>query len=139
MPRERINSPDYEVPIEGFSHMVATQPGSRLIFVSGLTSRAADGSIVGVGDAVAQMRQVFLNLQSVLEVAGAGLGDVASIRTYVTNIGEWSRLEPIWREFWGDVWPASTLVEISRLFDERQMIELEATVALGPAKADGHA
>ncbi|MDH4116739.1 MAG: Rid family hydrolase [Acidimicrobiia bacterium] len=127
--RRAVNSPDYHVPIDGFSQIVEVPAGTRLLYVSGLTSRTADGSIVGVGDPTAQMRQIFENLTLILASAGATLDDVVSIRTYVTDITVWDRIEPVWHRHWGDVWPASTLVQITRLFDERQLIELEATVA----------
>jgi enamine deaminase RidA (YjgF/YER057c/UK114 family) len=129
MSRQALNSPDYHVPIDGFSQVVEVPTGARLLMVSGLTSRTADGTIVGVGDPTAQMRQIFENLRVILASAGCTLDDVVSIRTYVTDIGVWDQIDPVWREHWGEVWPASTLVQISRLFDERQLIELEATVA----------
>jgi enamine deaminase RidA (YjgF/YER057c/UK114 family) len=129
MSRQALNSPDYHVPIDGFSQVVEVPAGARLLMVSGLTSRTADGTIVGVGDPTAQMRQIFENLRVILASAGCTLDDVVSIRTYVTDIGVWDQIDPVWREHWGEVWPASTLVQISRLFDERQLIELEATVA----------
>ena len=125
--RKAINSSRYSLPIAGFSQAVAAQTPGRLIFVSGLTSRAADGSIVAVGDLRGQVKQVMDNLRNVLEAAGATLDDVVQIHTYVKDITDWEPIESVWRDCWGDAWPASTLVQIVRLFDERQMIEIEAT------------
>lgn len=128
MSRFPINSDEYHVPIDGFSQIIKTD---GLLFLSGLTSRTADGTIVGVGDPAAQMNQIFDNLRTILASGGRSLEDVVSIRTYVTDIECWSVIESIWRQHWGSVWPASTLVEVSRLFDPRQMIELEATATAG--------
>lgn len=130
MSRSVVNSDRYHVPIEGFSQIVEVPDGHRLLFVSGLTARRSDGTIAAVGDPGGQMRQIFENLATVLSAAGATLDDVVSIRTYVTDIERWSDIEPIWREHWGDRFPASTLVQVVRLFDERQLIELEATATI---------
>lgn len=124
--RTAINSPEYHVPIDGFAQIIAAEPGTRTLYVSGLTSRTADGTIVGIDDMAAQARQVLINMANVLDAAGATLDDVVQIRTYVTDISLWNEIEPVWRGYWGEVWPASTLVEIERLFDPRQMIEMEA-------------
>lgn len=130
MAREAINSPDYSVPIDGFSQIIAGDPCDRTLYVSGLTSRTADGTIVGIGDMAAQARQVMENMTVVLAAAGATLDDIVQIRTYVTDISQWDAIEAVWRGYWGDVWPASTLVQIDRLFDTRQMIEMEAIATI---------
>ena len=126
MGRDAINSPEYGVPIDGFSQVILGRPGETTLYVSGLTSRTADGTIVGVGNMASQARQVLENMSNILRSAGATLADVVQIRTYVTDITQWDSIEPIWRGYWGDVWPASTLVQIDRLFDQEQMIEMEA-------------
>ena len=126
MGRTAINSADYHVPIDGFAQIIAAEPGTRTLYVSGLTSRTADGTIVGIDDMAAQARQVLVNMANVLDAADAALDDVVQIRTYVTDISLWNEIEAVWRDYWGEVWPASTLVQIERLFDPRQMIEMEA-------------
>ena len=130
MGREAINSPQYHVPIDGFSQIIVGRPGESTLYVSGLTSRTADGTIVGVGDMALQASQVLENMTNILHAAGATLDDVVQIRSYVTDIGRWDEIEPVWRSCWGEVWPASTLVQIDRLFDERQMIEMEAVARI---------
>lgn len=132
MGRKAINSPDYHVPIYGFSQVIVAEPSTRTLYVSGLTSRTADGTIVGIDDMAAQARQVLVNMANVLRAAGATLEDVVQIRTFVTDITRWDLIEPVWREYWGEVWPASTLVQIERLFDPRQMIEMEAVARIEP-------
>jgi enamine deaminase RidA (YjgF/YER057c/UK114 family) len=130
MSRNAINSPNYHVPISGFSQTVTVPAAAQLLVTSGITARGQDGTIVGAGHPAAQMEQIFVNLENILSAASCTLDDVVAIRTFVTDISCWNLLEPIWRQHWGDVWPASTLVEVSRLFDEAQLIELEATAVL---------
>ena len=133
MARQAINSPEYKVPLDGFSHIITAPPGLAPLYVSGLTSRRGDGEIVAVGDMRGQARQVMENMRNVLFAANATLDDVVQIRTFVTDITEWDAIEEVWREYWGDHWPASTLVQIERLYDERQMIEMEAVALVEPS------
>lgn len=130
MSRNAVNSAHYSIPVDGFSQVVVGQHGARLLFVSGLTARESDGSIVSEGDMSGQTRQVMENMKTILQAAGATLDDVVQIRTFVTDITRWSEIETVWRGYWGDVWPASTLVQITRLFDTKQMIEMEAVALL---------
>jgi 2-iminobutanoate/2-iminopropanoate deaminase len=126
MPRRAINSRGYHVPVDGFSQMVAAPARGTFLFVSGLTARTADGSIVHVGDYAGQTRQVLENMRTILAEAGATLDDVVQIHTYLRDIEQWPAVQSVWEELWGPVYPASTAVQISRLWDERQLIEMEA-------------
>ncbi len=132
MGRIAHNTPEYSVPIQGFAHVVEAPSPGRLLFVSGLTARDPEGRIVGVDDIELQTRQVLTNLSNALQAAGASLDDLTQIRTYVRRIQDWPTIEGVWREFLSEPWPASTLVEISRLSDERQLIETDA-IAVAPA------
>lgn len=133
MPRRTINSPDYHVPIRGFSQVVEAPASGRLLFVSGLTSRDERGEIVAVGDVAGQARQVLERMAGVLKAAGAELDDVVQIRTYVRDMGDWPVIEAVWRGVWSEPWPASTCVEVSRLHDPRQLIEMDAIAVAPPA------
>lgn len=130
--RDAINSPDYHVPIEGFSQIIRGRRGATPLYLSGLTARLADGTIVSEGDVSGQLSQILVNLRTILGAAGATLDDVVAIRTYVLDIDQWADIEPVMRRFWGDVWPASTLVEVQRLFDRRHLIEVESVALVGP-------
>ena len=130
--RKALNSPDYHVPIDGFSQIIVGETTGRTLYVSGLTSRTSDGTIVGVGSMADQARQVMENMKVVLAAAGATLDHVVQIRTYVTDISSWDDIEKVWRGYWGEAWPASTLVQIDRLFDPTQMIEMEAIARIEP-------
>ena len=134
MARKAINT--YHVPNvdTGFTHLIVGNPGHTPLFVSGITARQPDGTIVGLGDYRAQTRQVCDNMRDVLASAGATLDDVMQIRTYVRDLSEWKAIESVWSDVWGDTWPASTIVEINRLFDERQLIEMDAVALIAPSK-----
>ena len=132
MPRVTINSPEYHVPIEGFSQVVEAPASGRLLFVSGLTSRDERGEIVAVGDVAGQTRQVLERMEGVLRAARASLDDVVQIRTYVRDMDDWPVIERVWREIWSEPWPASTCVEVSRLHDARQLIEMDAVAVAQP-------
>ena len=115
----------------GFSHAVRA---GGLIFVSGQVPLDETGAVVGAGDVVAQTRQVFRNLGAVLEAAGATFADVVKLTFFVRDIGAIGAIRAIRDEFvdTGDP-PASSLVEVSRLFMPELLIEVEAVaVAPGP-------
>lgn len=126
MPRRALNSRDYHVPLDGFSQMIAAPARGTFLFVSGLTAREADGTIVHVGDVGGQTRQVLDNMTAVLAEADATLDDVVQIRSFLRDIEQWPAVQEVWQSYWGDVYPASTAVQITRLWDERQLIEMEA-------------
>lgn len=134
MPRTARNHPGYGLPVPGFSHAVLAPVGGQILTVSGLTARDVDGNIVGVNDPEAQVRQIMKQMAAILENAGATLNDVMQLRTFSTSIDYWPAVEVVWRDLWGKAWPTSTFVEISRLYDPRQLIEIEALAVTAQAK-----
>jgi reactive intermediate/imine deaminase len=117
----------------GYSH--AMQAGG-LIFVSGQVAFDAHGSVVGVGDMGEQARQAFRNLGAVLEAAGASFADVVKLTYFVRDIEAIGAVRVARDEFVNTANPpASTLVEVSRLFAPELLIEIEA-VALAPQPAE---
>jgi 2-iminobutanoate/2-iminopropanoate deaminase len=135
---DAVTPADYLVPISGFTNFTIAEGAGRLVFVSGITSRSADGEILAPGDAGGQAEQILQSLGRLLASAGGSLSDIMQIRTYVTDIDCWPQVEPVWHRYWPDRLPASTMVQVSRLFDVRQLIETDA-IAFIPAGRAGSA
>jgi len=132
--RTAVNSNLYLVPVDGFSQAVEVPPGAGMLLVSGLTSRDSDGTIVSDGDVGGQMRQILKQLAVILAERSLSLDDVVRVRTYTRDIQSWPAVEEVFRESFGVVWPASTFVEVTRLYDPRQLVEMEAVAVI---RADG--
>ena len=100
------------------------------IFVTGTTATNEQGEVVGVGDAYAQTVQVIRNIERALNALGAELKDVVRTRMFVTDIARWGEYGRAHGEFFRDVRPCATMVEVRRLIDDRMLIEIEADAVL---------
>jgi len=100
------------------------------IIVSGTAPVGPSGELVGEGDAYAQARRCIEIIAKALDEAGAGLSDVVRTRMFVTDIEQWPEFARAHREAFGDVLPATTMVEVARLIDPGMLIEIEADAVL---------
>ena len=120
------------VPVAGLSKptgvwsvVTAATPG-KMIFVSGLLAKNAAGELIGVGDMAAQTEQVIANLKQALASAGAELDDVVRVDVYTRDMSKFNEIHAVRRKHFPSEPPASTMVEVSRLTDERALIEITA-------------
>lgn len=103
----------------------------RFIAISGSAAIDAGGQLVGEGDMYAQAKQCIAVIESALEKAGGRLADVVRTRTFVTDIERWAEVGRAHQEAFGEVMPATSMVEVSRLIDPRMLVEIEADAIIG--------
>lgn len=123
MNRRRVSSGSPYEPVIGFSRVLRA---GRIIAVSGTAPIGPDGRTVGPGDPAAQARRCLEIIRDALARVGAGMSDVVRTRTFLTRIGDWETVGRVHGEFFKDVRPASTMVQVAALIDPAWLVEMEA-------------
>jgi reactive intermediate/imine deaminase len=125
--RQNISSNSAYEPVIGFSRAVRV---GDTVYVSGSVGYGPDGKLVGPGDVYAQAKQTIRNIEAALKEAGASLAGVVRTRIYVTDMDRWEEAARAHREAFGDVLPASSLIEVSRLASPDMLVEIEAIAVI---------
>jgi enamine deaminase RidA (YjgF/YER057c/UK114 family) len=128
-PTISFSNPAALAPPAGYSH-VAEIRGGRLIVIAGQVAQDVQGNIVGIGDLAAQAEQVFDNLRTALAAVGCTPANIAKLTVFVRDMAAVAAYRPARDRFFAGVTPpAITLVEVSRLFREELLLEIEAIAA----------
>ena len=126
--RKNISSGTPWESVVGYSR--AVRIGNH-IWVAGTTATDESGQVFGPGDVAAQTRYTLQKIERALNQAGASLRDVVRTRMFVTDISQWEAIGRVHGEFFGQILPASTMLEVSKLVDPGHLVEIEVDAFVG--------
>ena len=134
--QKTIITPPTLAPPRGFNHGILTS-GGRLLFLAGQDAGDASGRIVAPGDLLAQFEQVLRNLRAVVEAAGGTMQDIVKLNVFVADRDAYrAQLKPlgrIFRDYFGDYYPAMALFEVSKFYQDEALVEMEGLAVMRDA------
>ena len=130
MAKQQIRSDRLARPSGVFSHATAIEARGRLVFISGMVARRADGTMAGVGDIEAQTRQVCENLKAAVEAAGGTMDDICRVDVYIRNMEQFPGIHKVRAEYFKEPLPASTMVEVTKMTSPDALIEINAIAVI---------
>lgn len=125
----RVSSGTKWEPVVGYSRALRV---GEMVYVAGTTATDSEGNIVGVEDATVQARQALNNIKWALEAVGATLNHVVRTRIFVTDISKWEEVGRVHGEYFKDIRPTTSMVEVSRLINPEMILEIEAEAIVRP-------
>jgi len=128
--KQQVTSDKIRQPSGHFSQATVIEARGKLVFISGMTSRRADGTIAGIGDIEVQTRQVCENLKAAVEAAGGTMDDIVRVDVYVRNMEHFDQIHKVRRQYFQAPAPASTMVEICKMTSPDYLIEINAIAVL---------
>ena len=131
MPITEVRSDDLNRPLGRFSQAMKCSATGELLFVSGLTSRDQDGNVIGEGDIKLQTETILKNMQRLLEQAGGRMSDIVKVTVFIRDMDQFDEIHEVRARYFELPYPASSMVEVSRLVSPEHLIEIEAVAALG--------
>lgn len=134
MAKEQIVSERLARPSGQFSQATAIEARGRLVFISGMVARRADGGIAGKGDIEAQTRQVCENLKAAIEAAGGTMADICRVDVFIRNMEHFEIIHRVRRAYFQEPLPASTMVEVSKMTSPDFLIEINAIAVVPEAR-----
>jgi enamine deaminase RidA (YjgF/YER057c/UK114 family) len=130
MPKQQITSDKLSRPSGHFSQATMVEARGRMVFISGMTARRADGTMAGIGDPEAQTRQVCENLKAAIEAAGGTMDDICRVDVYIRNMEHFDLIHKARRDYFKAPAPASTMVEVCKMTSPEALIEISAIAVL---------
>ena len=128
--KQQVTSDKIRQPSGHFSQATVIEARGKLVSISGMTSRRADGTIAGIGDIEVQTRQVCENLKAAVEAAGGTMDDIVRVDVYVRNMEHFDQIHKVRRQYFKAPAPASTMVEICKMTSPDYLIEINAIAVL---------
>jgi len=128
--KRQVTTDRLREPSGVFSQATMIEARGKLVFISGMIARRADGSMAGIGDIEAQTRQVCENLKAAVEAAGGTMDDICRVDVYIRNMEHFPAIHKVRREYFRPPLPASTMVEVSKMTSPEALIEISAIAVL---------